>query len=59
MLADHGYDLQDKSKQSLNRTLNKVHETQALANDAVTNLKKQSEQILRINDTYSNMATTM
>ena len=40
MLADHGYDLQDKSKQSLNRTLNKVHETQALANDAVTNLKK-------------------
>ena len=42
-LANHGFDLQEKSKQSLMRSLNKVHETNLIANDAVENLKAQNE----------------
>jgi len=50
MMVNHGKDLQDKSKASLLRSLNKVHETNAIANDAVANLKNQNEGILRIED---------
>ena len=42
-LANHGFDIQEKSKQSLMRSLNKVHETNLIANDAVENLKAQNE----------------
>ena len=37
-MVAHGQDLQEKSKQSLMSSLNKVHETNALATDAVMNL---------------------
>ena len=49
-MAAHGLDLQEKSKQSLMRSLNKVHDTNAIANEAVLNLERQNQQILRIND---------
>ena len=39
-LVNHGFDLQDKSKAALERTLNKVHETQAVANEGLLNLEK-------------------
>ena len=59
MLASHGYDMQDKSKQALQRTLAKVHETNKIANDAVMNLEKQNSQILRINDKVQRLESTM
>lgn len=59
MLALRGLDVQDKSKQSLMRSLGKVHETNAIANGAVINLEKQNEQILRITDKIQKMDTTM
>ena len=38
-LANHGFDLQEKSKASLLRSLNKVNETNTLANESVAMLK--------------------
>ena len=58
-LAAHGFDLQAKSKEALLRTLGKVHDTNALANDAVVNLEKQNEQILRITDKVQKIDTTL
>ena len=34
-LVDHGLSIQEKSKQSLQRSLAKVHETNLIASDAV------------------------
>ena len=59
MMASHGMDLQEKSKQSLLRSLNKVHDTNNLAMDAVLNLEKQNQQILRINDKIQEMEGTL
>ena len=39
-MASHGFDIQAKSKEALLRTLGKVNDTNALANDAVVNLEK-------------------
>jgi len=38
-MAAEGFDLQEKSKASLQRALKKVHDTNAIANEAVVNLQ--------------------
>ena len=58
-LANKGFDLEEESKKRLNATLNKVHETNLLANDAVHNLEMQNAQILRINDSLQRLDGTM
>ena len=39
--------------------MNKVHATNEIANDAVMNLEKQNQQILRINNNFERLDSTM
>lgn len=55
----HGFDTQAKSKEALNRIQRRVQQTIDLADESLTNIEKQNQQILRINQSVERMDGTM
>ena len=58
-IVKHGFDTQVKSKDALNRIQKRVHQTIDLADDSLTNIEKQNQQILRVNQSIERMESTM
>ena len=58
-LMKHGLEVQDKSKDSLQRTLRVVHETKVIGQDTVVKLEQNTEQIQGMYDKLESIETTL
>ena len=55
----HGFDTQNKSKEALHRIKKRVQDIHDIADEASSNLEKQNQQILRIDQSIVRMDSTM